>query len=143
MANTSKSTPKKSSNNKNVKSKKGGNHMLAMGLAAGAVVAGLAGAYFMQMGHSSKKKTTHHKSLAYRIKAEVLDGIEKAGHTLTKQNYGEIVDNVMTKYQNVSDFTKSEYATLSKEMKSLWTALHSSYDKIAGTTKGNTKRKAK
>ncbi|MEZ4195258.1 MAG: hypothetical protein R3B53_02560 [Candidatus Paceibacterota bacterium] len=93
----------------------------AIGLGVGitAAVAAMAGGYFLYGSKNAAKNRKLVKSWALKAKAEVLEGLEKA-QGMTKEEYEQLVDSVVTTYQGAKSASKNELSAFKKEMKDHW-----------------------
>jgi arsenate reductase-like glutaredoxin family protein len=95
---------------------------IGIGVGITAAVAAVAGGYFLYGSKNAAKNRKAVKSWALKAKAEVLEGIEKA-QGMTKEEYEQLIDTVVTTYQGAKDASKTELASFKKEMKDHWSGL--------------------
>lgn len=92
---------------------------LAIGAGVAAVVAAAAaGAYFLY-GRDGVKNRKQLKSWIVKMKAEVMEGLEKL-KVVNEGAYNAVVDAVAEKYGKAKDISPKELAILVKEMKGHW-----------------------
>lgn len=106
------------------KAKTGMTSKQAIGIGVGltAAAAAVAGGYFLYGSKNAAKNRKTVKSWALKAKAEVLEGIEKA-QDMSKEEYEQLIDTVVTAYQGAKDASKNELSTFKKEMKDHWGGL--------------------
>lgn len=98
-----------------VKKSSGAGKVVLIG--AGLVAAATA-AYFL----SNKKSRAAAKSWAIKMKADVIEKIEKA-KDLSKESYEQIVDQMSAKYDKLKDTTPEEVSEIVSELKKKWSHL--------------------
>ncbi len=95
------------------------NKAIGIGVGITAAVAAMAGGYLLYGSKNAAKNRKVVKSWALKAKAEVLEGIEKA-QDMTKEEYEQLIDTVMTTYQGAKAVSKNELSAFKKEMKDHW-----------------------
>ncbi len=98
--------------------KKLGSSVGKVALIGAGLVAAATAAYFL----SSKKSRAAAKSWAIKMKADVIEKIEKA-KDLSKESYEQIVDQMSAKYHKLKDTTPEEVAEIVSELKKKWSHL--------------------
>ncbi len=102
---------------KTVKNNEG---LAAAGLAAMAAAA--AGVYFLYGSKDAVKKRKAVKSWSLKMKAEVLEKIEKL-KDIDQKVYQDIIDTAAKKYEALKDVEVADVAAVSKELSSHWKAI--------------------
>jgi|SRR3989344_663393 len=90
---------------------------IGIGVAA-VVAAAAAGAYFLY-GKNGAKHRKQLKSWMVKMKAEVMEGIEKL-KTVNQAAYNAVVDEAAKRYAKIKNVSPKELAALAKEMKGHW-----------------------
>lgn len=93
------------------------------GLAA--LAAAAAGVYFLYGSKDASKKRKAVKSWSLKMKAEVLEKIEKL-KDIDQKVYQDIVDQASKKYEMLKGVEVAEVAQVSKELTSHWRAIKKS-----------------
>ncbi len=109
----------------------------AVGLAAMAAAA--AGVYFLYGSKDASKKRKAVKSWSLKMKAEVLEKIEKLKE-IDQKVYQEIIDTASKKYEALKGVEVTDVAAVSKELSSHWKAIKNT---IAPAPKKAVKKVAK
>ena len=109
----------------------------AVGLAAMAAAA--AGVYFLYGSKDATKKRKAVKSWSLKMKAEVLEKIEKLKE-IDQKVYQEIIDTASKKYEALKGVDVTDVAAVSKELSSHWKAIKNT---IAPSPKKVAKKTAK
>ena len=92
---------------------------IATGVGIAALAAAAAGAFFLYGTEAGKKKRHQIKSWSLKMKADVMDKMEKM-KDWSEESYGTIVDSVAEKYKNVKNVEAGEVAALVADMKKHW-----------------------
>lgn len=92
----------------------------AVGLAAMAAAA--AGVYFLYGSKDATKKRKAVKSWSLKMKAEVLEKIEKLKE-IDQKVYQDIIDTASKKYESLKGVDVTDVAAVSKELSSHWKAI--------------------
>lgn len=121
-----------------VKDKKGGAANVAGAFLAGAVVAGIAGGYFLFGSKNAKNNRKKIEAWTLKAKAEVLDKIEKS-KDITKDKFDGIVDGVMNNYKKLKHLTEDQVEGVRKELKTYWKHIESEVKKGSAKKGGNNK----
>ncbi|MEN9604880.1 MAG: hypothetical protein RJB39_565 [Candidatus Parcubacteria bacterium] len=110
----------------------------------GLLVAATLGTHFLFNTKKGKQSLKHIKSWAFKMKAEVLEKLEKAKE-VNEEIYGKIVDELSAKYQKVKGMTVEEVHEIASELKSQWRKIHGEVKKTlkGGNAKPKSKPKAK
>jgi gas vesicle protein len=119
------------------------NTNVQVGIAAAAVVAAAAGAYFLYGSKDAKKNRRVIKGWMLRAKGEVLEKMEKMKENVTEEAYNKIVDAVATKYGSMKDASAEEVEALSKELKSHWKNIQGHFTKKPAKRKSATRKNRK
>ncbi len=85
----------------------------------GAGVAALAATAYFFFGPNGKKNQKHAKAWAIKMKAEIIDQLERAKE-ITKPVYDEIIDAVATDYVSSKKASQEEIGGLVKDLKQHW-----------------------
>ncbi len=91
----------------------------AVGVALAAVAAA-AGAYFLYGTKDAKKNRKKVRGWALKAKGEVVEKLEKIKGEINEENYNEIVESVLSKYEKVKDIAAPEIELVGKELKGHW-----------------------
>ena len=94
-------------------------HKVSMIVGITALAAAAAGAYYLYGSDKSAKNRKQVKSWMLKMKADVMDRIEKV-KDLSKQAYESTIDEVSKKYSQVKSVDQKELMQLAKRMKSHW-----------------------
>lgn len=100
------------------KTKKNGSHKMEAAL-VGASIAGLAAAAYFYFGPKGKVNQKHTKAWAIKMKADVIDKLEKA-REVSEPTYKEIVDSVALEYAKGKKASGTEIKTLAQDLKKHW-----------------------
>lgn len=100
--------------------------------AIGAGIAGLAASAYFLFGPKGKKNQKHLKSWAIKMKADVIEKLEKA-QEVTEPIYQKIIETVANEYVKKMKAGKEEIEELSNDLKNHW--------KTIGKTVKATKKK--
>lgn len=98
----------------------------------GASIAGLAASAYFLFGPKGKSNQKHLKAWAIKMKADVIEKLEKA-QEVTEPIYQKIIDSVASEYTKKMKAGKEEIAELSNDLKKHW--------KTIGKTVKTTKKK--
>ena len=85
----------------------------------GASLAGLAATAYFFLGPKGKKHQRHAKAWVVKMKAEVIEKLEKA-RDITEPVYHEIIDTVAKEYEKGKKAGGEEIAELVKDLKKHW-----------------------
>lgn len=89
----------------------------------GVIAALAAGAYFLYGTKEGAKKRNKLKSWMLRMKADVMDGIEKAKN-IDEEKYSKLIDRVAEKYKKKLQIAeKKEVERLKTDLKKHWRAI--------------------
>jgi gas vesicle protein len=99
---------------------------LGAGLAAGAVL-GLAAGLFLQ-SRKGKELTKDAEAKAKMLQKQVMKKLEGVGE-MTKEKYGEMVDQVVEFYQKSKDVATKEAPAVRKYLLGRWKDIQSQIDK--------------
>jgi hypothetical protein len=91
---------------------------VAVGVAAAAAAAA-AGAYWLYGSKDADKHRRQVRGWMLRARAEVLEAVEKL-QEVSKEQYMEIVEGVMSRYAAFENVSASELAAMARELKSTW-----------------------
>lgn len=94
----------------------------------GLLVAATLGTHFLFNTKKGKQSLKHIKSWAFKMKAEVLEKLERA-KDVNEEVYHRIVDELSAKYAKVKGMTLEEVQEIAKEFKSQWKKVHSEVKK--------------
>lgn len=106
----------------------------------GLLVAATLGTHFLFNTKKGKQSLKHIKSWAFKMKAEVLEKLERA-KDVNEAVYNKIVDELTEKYKKVKGMTVEEVHEIAKELKSQWRKVHGEVKKTLNV--GNAKSKSK
>ena len=95
---------------------------VAAGATLMALAAAAAGAVYLYGTDAGKKKRKDISSWALRMKADVMDRMEKM-KDWSEDSYKELIDNVATKYSNVKNIDKTEIVALAADLKKHWKSI--------------------
>lgn len=101
----------------------------------GASVAALGAASYYFFGPEGKKHQKNFKSWMVKMKADIVDKLQDAGH-VTKEVYEQIVDGAAGLYEKAGKVSKEEVAMYAEMLKKQWKY-------IAGGTKKKAKKTVK
>ncbi len=104
---------------KNNKKKSNSSNYFAWGAGLGALVAGVAGAYFLYGTKEGAKKRKKIKSWTLKMKGDVMKRLEDMKE-VNEEVYNKVVDEVGSKYEKVKSIDPEEVAKLVVEMKRYW-----------------------
>jgi len=94
-------------------------HGLGIGMGIAALVATVAGAYYLYGSDKSAKNRKQVKSWMLKMKADVMDEIENV-KDLSQETYDKTVDTVSKKYAQIKTVDTDELKALTERMKSHW-----------------------
>lgn len=86
-----------------------------------AVIASLAGAYFLYGSKDAVKNRKHVKGWIIKAKGEVVEKLEKA-KLETQDEYNALIDAALKKYAAVKSIDTTEVEALGKDLKRHWRA---------------------
>ncbi len=92
---------------------------IAGAFVTGAVVAAVAGGYFLFGSKNAKNNRKKIEAWTLKAKGDVLDKIEKT-KDITKEKFDDIVDGVMDKYTKVKNVTEDQVESVRDELKKQW-----------------------
>ena len=88
----------------------------------GATLAGLAAAAYFLLGPKAKKNQQHAKAWAVKMKADVIEKLEKA-REISKPAYHEIIDAVAEVYEKGNKADREDISALAQDLKKHWQTL--------------------
>ena len=94
-----------------------------------AVIASLAGAYFLYGSKDAVKNRKHVKGWIIKAKGEVVDKLEKT-KLETQDEYNTLIDAVLKKYSAVKSIDTSEVEALGRDLKKHWKAFQKELKKV-------------
>lgn len=106
----------------------------------GLLVAATLGTHFLFNTKKGKQSLKHIKSWAFKMKAELLEKLEKAKE-INETVYAQVVDELTEKYKKVKGMTVEEVHEMAQELKSQWKKVHAEVKKTL--KEGNAKPKKK
>lgn len=106
----------------------------------GLLVAATLGTHFLFNTKKGKQSLKHIKSWAFKMKAELLEKLEKAKE-INEAVYAQVVDELTEKYKKVKGMTVEEVHEMAQELKSQWRKVHAEVKKTL--KEGNAKPKKK
>ncbi len=118
-----------------------GSGKMGVGLGLGVIVAGVAGAYYLYGTKDGAKNRVKIKGWALKAKAEVVEKLEKLKE-VNEENYNEVLESVMKKYQAIKNIDKTEVEVLISDMRKHWKNIKRHIGE-AKATKTSVKRVAK
>ena len=89
----------------------------------GLLVAATLGTHFLFNTKRGKQSLKHARSWAFRMKAELLEKLERA-KAINQEAYNRIVDELASKYQKAKGMTIAEVQEVGQEFKSQWRKIH-------------------
>ncbi len=110
---------RKTAAKKRTNKKSSGSKVVGYGVGLGALVAGLAGGYYLYGSKNFQKNRKKVKGWALKMKGEVLDNLEKMKE-VDEKVYHSVVDNVSSKYKKLKNVNKKEVEEVVKDMKKHW-----------------------
>lgn len=116
---------------------------IAAGVGIAALVAATAGAIFLYGTEAGKKKRKQFESWALRMRADVMDQMEKMKEW-NEETYHKIIDSVAERYRNVKTADPVEIAALVRDLRSHWRTIKKQIgagDNKSTSTKKTTKRR--
>ncbi len=108
----------------------------------GLLVAATLGTHFLFNTKKGKQSLKHIKSWAFKMKAEVLEKLERAKE-VNEEIYGKIVDELTEKYKKVKGMTVEEVQELAQELKTQWRKVHVELKKTLKEGNATSKQKSK
>lgn len=108
----------------------------------GLLVAATLGTHFLFNTKKGKQSLKHIKSWAFKMKAEVLEKLERAKE-VNEEVYGKIVDELTEKYKKVKGMTVEEVQELAQELKTQWKKVHTELKKTLKEGNATSKSKSK
>jgi gas vesicle protein len=109
----------------------------------GLLVAATLGTHFLFNTKKGKQSLKHIKSWAFKMKAEVLEKLERAKE-VNEEVYKKIVDELAEKYKKVKGMTVEEVHEFAQELKSKWRSVHGEVKKtLNGGSNAKSKTKSK
>jgi len=94
-----------------------------------AVLASLAGAYFLYGSKDAGKNRKHVKGWIVKAKGEVIEKLEQA-RTETEVQYSAVVDAVLKKYKAVKSIDTTEVEDLGRDLKKHWKVFQREMKKV-------------
>ncbi|MDP3836828.1 MAG: hypothetical protein Q8Q67_01890 [bacterium] len=91
----------------------------------GTSLVGLAAAAYFLLGPRGKQNRQQTKSWAIKMKADVIEGLEKA-RIVSQPAYDALIDMVAAKYARQMKSSPAEIKSLAKELKSHWETFRAS-----------------
>lgn len=117
---------------------------IVKGLAAGAVLAGVASLVVSMRDEKNRKAAKELHQAAHQIKERVTKHAKNLG-TLTKSAYGKIVDTTVAEYRGVKELSEADLREIRSDLKESWnqvqSILNSRRGKPAGAAKSMGKNK--
>lgn len=107
------------------------NVAIATGI-TGLLVAATLGTNFLFNTKKGKQSLKHIKSWAFKMKAELLEKLEKA-KDINEAIYTKIVEELAEKYKKVKGMTVEEVQEMTQELKSQWKKIHAEVKKTINT----------
>lgn len=104
---------------KSDKDKSNSTSCLTWGAGLGAIVAGVAGAYFLYGAKEGAKRRKKIKSWTLKMKGDVMKRLEDVKE-VNEDVYNKVVDEVGAKYEKIKSIDPEEVANLVIEMKRYW-----------------------
>jgi hypothetical protein len=95
---------------------------VAAGLGIAALAAAAAGAYFLYGTDAGKQKRKQIKSWSLKMKADVLDRMEKM-KDWSEEAYNMVIDNVTEKYKNAKNIDPKEVTAIANDLKRHWKSI--------------------
>lgn len=108
----------------------------------GLLVAATLGTHFLFNTKKGKQSLKHIKSWAFKMKAEVLEKLERAKE-VNEEIYGKIVDELTEKYKKIKGMTVEEVQELAQELKTQWRKVHVELKKTLKEGNATSKQKSK
>jgi hypothetical protein len=100
----------------------GSMNKMAVGVSIAAALAAAAGAAFLYGTDSGKKKREEMKSWTLRMKADVMDKMEKM-HEWSEDAYHTTIDSVAKKYEGMKSINPKDVAALVADMRDHWKSI--------------------
>jgi hypothetical protein len=97
----------------------GESHNVAIGVGIAALAAAAAGAYYLYGSDKGAARRKKLKSWTLRMKAEVMEEIEKL-KDVNKEAYEATIATIASKYQQLKDVDPAEVTALASKMKTHW-----------------------
>ncbi len=85
----------------------------------GLLVAATLGANFLFNTKKGKQSLKHIKSWAFKMKAEILEKLERAKE-VNQEIYNRVIDELGEKYKKVKGMTVEDVTAIAQELKSQW-----------------------
>jgi hypothetical protein len=83
------------------------------------LAAAAAGAWFLYGTEAGKKRRSQIKGWSLRMKADVIDKMEKMKEW-NEEAYHGLIDSVATRYKNIKDINPEEVTALVRDLKTHW-----------------------
>lgn len=115
---------------------------VGIGLAAGAAVAAIAGAYYLYGTKAGARQRIKIKGWTLKAKGEVLEQVEKM-KKIDEKTYRAVVDGVTKQYKKIKRIDPKEIAALANDLKKHWINIqkHLKAAKKPAHKKGGSKRR--
>jgi len=94
----------------------------------GLLAAATLGAHFLFNTKKGKQSLKHIKSWAFKMKAEMLEKLERAKE-VNQEVYDRVIDEIGEKYKKVKGMTVEEVTEIVQELKSQWKKIHTEIKK--------------
>jgi len=114
-------------------------HGVAIGVGIAALAAAAAGAYYLYGSDKGPARRQKIKSWTLRMKAEVMEEIEKLKE-VNKEAYETVIATISKKYSQFKDLDPEEVAALAARMKTHWKDIQKDIN-TATVTRSGAKRK--
>jgi uncharacterized protein (DUF305 family) len=118
------------------KNEHGGVNKVVAGVGLAALAAAAAGAVFLYGTEAGKKRRQEIKSWSLRMKADVLDKMEKM-KDWSEESYHAVVNDVAKRYESMKEIDATELAALVATLRSHWKTLK---QHVEGGEKKSTKK---
>lgn len=105
-----------------MKNKTKNNSSAAKTAFVGATLAGLAAAGYFLLGSKNDKNQQHAKAWAVKMKADVIEKLEKA-REISEPVYHEIIDAVAAVYEKGNKADREDISALTQDLKKHWQTL--------------------
>jgi hypothetical protein len=112
---------------------------IAAGVGLAALAAAAAGAVFLYGTEAGKKRRKDIKSWSLRMKADVIDSMEKM-KDWSEEAYEKTVDTVAQKYKTVKGIDPAEVAALVATLRGHWKAIKRQVEGVAGSSRSAPKK---
>ncbi len=102
---------------------------VGIGLAAGAAVAAIAGAYYLFGTKAGTRQRTKIKGWVFKAKGEVLEQMEKM-KKIDKKAYHAVVDDVVKRNKKIKNIDMKELIALANDLKKHWRSIEAQIQKV-------------